>query len=77
MQLFVITDILEQEYMFKGGRCGANWLVLKANIFRTLLVMAAVLVAVCIRTRVHENVGPDRKTSQRDASSGLFQTWVH
>lgn len=72
MQLFVITDILEQEYMFKGGRCGTSWLVLKANIFRTLLVMAAVLVAVCCYSHtviLHENLA-----FNAGARSGLYPT---
>lgn len=44
VQLFVVSDIVEQEYMFKDGRWRTHML-LKANIFRTLLVAAAVLVA--------------------------------
>ena len=46
VQLFVVTDIVEQDYMFKSGRWRTHTL-LTSNAFRTSLVFGAVLVAVC------------------------------
>eukprot|EP01134_Creolimax_fragrantissima_P005586 CFRG5586T1 len=46
LQLFVIVDIVEEEILFKpGGGIGERCKSLKQNIFRTMLVMAAVTVA--------------------------------
>jgi hypothetical protein len=45
--MFVVTDIVEQEYLLKHPPFGKGWLRLKSNIMRTLLVLFCVLVAVC------------------------------
>lgn len=49
VQLFVVTDVVEQEYLFKNARFGKGWIRLKSNIFRTMLVLFCVFVGVRIK----------------------------